>query len=188
MTGENIALEDREIASKIKLLILDVDGVLTDGGIITGCTSEGAHVELKRFNSQDGLGLKLIKKLGIEVAIVSGRESSATTFRARELGINECHQIPSGIKLPAVERLLGERDYSWESVCMVGDDLVDLPVLIKAALPIAVANAIPEIKRVSKWTTRASGGEGAVREVCERLIKAKGAWPEVLDYFYQEPS
>ncbi len=180
----NLSRKDQEIASIIELFILDVDGVLTDGGIVSGRTSDGKEIELKRFNSQDGLGLRLIKECGIEIAIVSGRESAATTQRARELGILECHQDPSGIKLPIVEKILSERPYGWESVCMVGDDLVDIPVLAKSALPVAVANAVPEVKSICTWVTEASGGAGAVREVCEKLIKARGAWKELIgDYF-----
>ena len=188
MKDPELIADERKIASKIKLLILDVDGVLTDGGIVVGRTSDGREVELKRFNSQDGLGLKLIKRCGIEIAIVSGRVSSATTYRAAELGIVECHQEASGIKLPIVEQLLKERSYGWESVCMIGDDLVDLPVLEKSGLPVAVANAVPEIKSICKWITEVPGGDGAVREICEKLIKAKGKWGEILNDYSSEKS
>ncbi|MEO2157739.1 MAG: HAD hydrolase family protein [bacterium] len=170
------------------MLILDVDGVLTNGGIVTGSTDEGVLLELKIFNSQDGLGLRLVRNCGIELAIVSGRESMATKYRAKELGISECHQDPSGIKLPIVEQILLQKDYGWNSVCMIGDDLVDLPILQKAALPVAVANAVPEIKDVCKLITDSPGGSGAVREVCEWLIKARDQWDKVLDDFCQSAS
>ena len=188
MKDPELTAEEREVASRIKLLILDVDGVLTDGGIIVGHTSDGRDVELKRFNSLDGMGLKLIKHCSIEVAIVSGRVSSATTYRAKELGIVECHQEASGIKLPIVEKLLKERSYGWESVCMIVDDLVDLSVVERAGLPVAVANAVPEVKSICKWITEVPGGHGAVREICEKLIKARGMWDEILnDYSSRKP-
>ena len=188
MKNQIFTPSEKKLASRIKLLILDVDGVLTNGGIVTGSTDEGMPLELKMFNSQDGLGLRLVKNCGIELAIVSGRESMATTYRAKELGISECHQDPSGIKLPIVEQMLLQKDYGWNSVCMIGDDLVDLPILQKAALPVAVANAVPEIKDVCKWITDSPGGSGAVREVCEWLIKARGQWNKILDDFCQSAS
>jgi len=181
MKNQSCIESERQIALRIKLLILDVDGVLTDGGIITGSTAEGMRLELKTFNSQDGLGLRLVKSCGIELAIVSGRVSLATKYRAKELGISECHQDSSGIKLPIVEQILRKKDYGWDSVCMIGDDLVDLSILQKSALPVAVANAVPEIKNACKWVTNSVGGSGAVREVCERLIKARGQWDEALE-------
>ncbi len=171
---------DPHVAGSIKLVILDVDGVLTDGGIYVGARPGQDPIELKRFDIQDGLGIKMLRWAGIEVAIVSGRVSEATTWRAKELGVDECHQDPDAKKLPVVQKLLDDRGLGWEEAAMVGDDLADLPVLKLVALPVAVSNAVPEVLAVSRWTTQASGGRGAVREFARELLTARGEWDELV--------
>jgi len=167
---------DPHVAGLIRLVVLDVDGVLTDGGIYVGARPGQDPIELKRFDIQDGLGVKMLRWSGIEVAIVSGRVSEATAWRAQELGIDECHQDPDAKKLPVVQKLLDDRGLGWEAAAMVGDDLADLPILERVALPVAVSNAVPEVHAVSRWTTEARGGRGAVREFARALLTARGEW------------
>ena len=174
-----------EEARRVKLLGLDVDGVLTDNGIWTGPVG-GAPVELKRFDIQDGLGLVVMRHTSIGCAWVSGRHSEATTLRARELGIETLIQDNGAAKLPAMERLLNEKGLTWEDVAFVGDDLADLPILRRAGLPITVANGCPEARALARWVTHASGGHGAVREVVETLLRARGEWDgAVREYLRQ---
>jgi len=167
---------DPHVAGLIRLVVLDVDGVLTDGGIYVGARPGQDPIELKRFDIQDGLGVKMLRWSGIEVAIVSGRVSEATAWRAQELGIDECHQDPDAKKLPVVQKLLDDRGLGWQEAAMVGDDLADLPVLERVALPVAVSNAVPEVHAVSRWATEAPGGQGAVREFARELLTARGEW------------
>ena len=171
---------DPEIARAVRLVILDVDGVLTDGGIYVGAHPDGTEIELKRFDIQDGLGVKMLRWAGIEVAIVSGRVSGATAQRAAELEIKECHQDPTAKKLPIVRGLLEKRHLNWDAVAMVGDDLADLPVLERVGLPVAVANAVSEVHEVAHWTTTARGGMGAVREFSQSLLEVRREWERVV--------
>lgn len=176
---------DAELAKAIEVVVLDVDGVLTDGGVYLGQTPSGEPVEMKRFDIQDGLGVKMLTWAGIEVAIVSGRASEATTQRAIELGITECHQDPAAEKLPIVEDLLGRKGVGWSALAVMGDDLADLPLFARAALPVAVSNAVQEVKDAARWTTTRSGGQGAVREFAQALLEARGLWkPLVEKYVY----
>jgi 3-deoxy-D-manno-octulosonate 8-phosphate phosphatase (KDO 8-P phosphatase) len=176
---------DPTLASRIRLLALDVDGVLTDNGIFVGPV-DGQPVELKRFDIQDGLGQVLMRAAGIPVVWVSGRHSEATTVRARELRIEEVLQVGGPEKLDALGALLARRGIAWEDAAFVGDDLADLQVLRRVGLPVAVANAVEEVKAVAKYVTRAPGGHGAVREVVEVLLKARGRWPELLERYFTE--
>ena len=167
---------DPQVARSIRLVVLDVDGVLTDGGVYIGARPGQDPIELKRFDIQDGLGVKMLRWAGIEVAIVSGRVSEATTWRAEELGIDECHQDAGAKKLPIVQKLLDARGLGWEEAAMVGDDLADLPVLQRVALPVAVSNAVPEVHAASRWSTEAPGGQGAVREFARELLTVREEW------------
>jgi 3-deoxy-D-manno-octulosonate 8-phosphate phosphatase (KDO 8-P phosphatase) len=178
---------DPALAGRIRLLGLDVDGVLTDNGIFLGPV-DGRPVELKRFDIQDGLGHVLLRSAGLPVVWVSGRHSEATALRARELEIDELLQVPGPRKLEAVGDLLQRRSIGWEEVAFVGDDLADLQVLRRVGLPIAVANAVAEVKAVASFVTRAPGGHGAVREVVEALLRARGVWPEMLERYFSEPA
>ena len=171
---------DPQVAGRIRLVVLDVDGVLTDGGIYVGARPGQAAIEFKRFDVQDSLAVKMLRWAGIDVAIVSGRISEATAHRAEELGIDECHQDPGAKKLPVVQKLLDARNLEWEQAAMVGDDLADLPVLERVGLPVAVSNAVPEVHAVSRWTTQATGGQGAVREFVRALLIARGEWDRLV--------
>src|SRR3954469_6557950 len=172
-------------ARKVRLLGLDVDGVLTDNGVFIGPVA-GERVEFKRFDIQDGLGLILLRTAGLPVVWLSGRSSEATTLRAAELRVDELLQVPGPRKLAALDELLIWRGIAWEEVAFVGDDLADLPVLRRVGLPIAVANAVADVKAVAKYVTRAPGGHGAVREVIELLLRTRGEWPAILERYFAE--
>lgn len=172
-------------ASRVRVLALDVDGVLTDNGIWIGPVA-GERVELKRFDIQDGLGLRLLRTAGIPVIWLSGRHSEATAMRAEELRVDELLQVPGPGKLDALLEVLSRRGLVWEDVAYVGDDLADLQVMRRVGLPIAVANAVPEIRAVADCVTSTPGGHGAVREIVDGLLKARGAWPEMLERYFTE--
>ena len=159
----------REKAEAVKLLILDVDGVLTNGQIIL--TEQGE--ELKSFYTKDGHGLRMLMDEGIEVILISGRRSKAVDCRARDLGIQEVHQ---GVrdKGPLCETIMHQRRLSKEQVCCVGDDLPDLPLFEKAGISFAVSDASPVIRGLAEYVTRQRGGYGAVREVCEMILESRG--------------
>ncbi|MEJ2502818.1 MAG: HAD hydrolase family protein [Gemmatimonadota bacterium] len=162
-------------ARGVRVVVFDVDGVLTDNGVYLGATASGERVELKKFHIQDGLGLKMLQWAGLRVALVSGRESPATTLRAEELGV-EARQVAGGYKIDVVGSVLEEAGADWDQLAVVGDDLADLPVLLRAGLPIAVRNAVAELRAAALWTTSRVGGDGAVREVAEAVLRARGEW------------
>ena len=173
------------VARRVRLLGLDVDGVLTDNGVYIGPVN-GTRVELKRFDIQDGLGLILLKTAGIPVVWVSGRSSDATALRAAELRVTELLQVAGPRKAQAFDELLGRHGIGWDAVAYMGDDLADLPILRRVGLPIAVANAVAEVKQVAAYVTRAPGGHGAVREVIEALLQARGEWIDILERYFSE--
>jgi 3-deoxy-D-manno-octulosonate 8-phosphate phosphatase (KDO 8-P phosphatase) len=166
-------------ATGIRLLALDVDGVLTDNAVYLGQV-DGRRVEFKRFDIQDGLGIVLLRGSGIEVAWVSGRPSEATALRARELRIPDLIEVPDGRKVEAMRPLLDRMGIGWAEVAFVGDDLADVPVLRRAGLPIAVGNAVAEVRSLAAYVTRAPGGRGAVREAIEFLLRARGEYDLAL--------
>jgi len=153
----------------IKLLVLDVDGTLTDGGV----SIDGTGREWKRFDIQDGMGIVRLQKNGVEVALISGRHSEATGRRALELGISE---VVNGIgeKLPALEALCRSRGFLPEEVCFVGDDINDIDCIRWSGLGIAVRNARLDVKALADWITPSSGGQGAIRDVAERILMLNG--------------
>jgi 3-deoxy-D-manno-octulosonate 8-phosphate phosphatase (KDO 8-P phosphatase) len=170
-----------ELAEPIRLVVFDVDGVLTDASVYLGHGPDGEAVELKRFDIQDGLALKLLRAAGVEVALVSGRVSTATALRARELGILECHQDDGARKLPVVREIAKRLGVGWSEIAMVGDDLPDLPVMERVGLPVAVANAVPEVRRRARWATGREGGRGAVREFVRAFLLARGEWDRIVE-------
>ena len=178
--------EDR--ARSVRLVIFDVDGVLTDAGVYLGTLPGGGAVELKRFDIQDGVGIQLLQRAGIHVAFVSGRFSHATELRARELGVGECHQATDARKIPLVEGILARTGASWEETAMLADDLPDLAVFRRVGLRAAVANAQPEIARLAHWCARGRGGEGAAREFCRALLMARGEWDGLVEEYERERS
>ena len=163
-----MALPPPRLLKKIRALILDVDGVLTDGGMYYGPGGEG----LKRFNVKDGMGLRLVIEAGIAVALISGENSEILRRRAEKLKIAD---IFVGIedKLRTMETFLASMKIGTDEAAYVGDDVNDLEAMKKAALPIAVADAVPEVRKAAKWVTSRKGGEAAVREVCDALLAAR---------------
>lgn len=167
-----------EKAKKIKLLILDVDGVLTDGKIIYD--SEGR--DLKFFNVHDGLGVYLLKRVKIPTIILTARSSKTIKLRARDMQVKEIFEdVEKKDKL--LERLVRKYKVNTEEICFIGDDLVDLSIMKKVGLPIAVKNACQEIKDISLYITKNEGGKGAVREVAEIILKAKKRWQELISSY-----
>ncbi len=176
-------LDQDELTERLQAVttvILDVDGVLTDGGIYYDPTGR----EIKRFHVADGLGMELLRHAGIRVVILSGRVSEALTRRAAELRVAECYQ---GVrdKKAHIEKLRQGWQASKDELLYVGDDLNDLPAFEAVGVRVAVANAVAEIKAQAHHTTSASGGNGAVREVCEWLLKAQGRWEQAIDAYLQ---
>ncbi|MEO5800019.1 MAG: HAD hydrolase family protein [Gemmatimonadales bacterium] len=169
-------------ARRIRLLGTDVDGCLTDNGLYIGEVA-GQRVEFKRFDVLDGLAATLLRNAGIEMCWVSGRISSATALRGTELKVSAVLQVSSTGKVAAVDALLAERGMTWEEMIFIGDDLPDIPVLRRVGLPIAVANARPEVKAVCQYVTQASGGHGALREVVEQLLQARGEWELAAQHY-----
>jgi YrbI family 3-deoxy-D-manno-octulosonate 8-phosphate phosphatase len=163
-------------AAGIELLGLDVDGVLTDGGIIYAT----GEMEIKRFHVRDGSGLKLWHRAGKRSAVITGRSSSVVEVRAAELGVSLVKQGVAD-KLPAYEELLRRAGVAPEAVCYVGDDVPDLAPLRRSGLAVAVADACAEVRAAAHYITRAPGGRGAVREVIELILRCQGAWLGLLE-------
>jgi len=159
---------------RIRLLLCDVDGVLTDATVFVG-----GDKEMKQFNIRDGFGLVALRRQGLKVGWISNRPSLATARRARELKIDFLRQ-QKGSKVCAVERLLAQTGFRWDEVCYVGDDIVDLGVLRRAGVAVAVANGAAEARAAADYVTRAGGGHGAVREVVELILKAQSKWERVV--------
>ena len=164
-----------ERARRIKLLILDCDGVLTDGRIIMLPDSD----ETKAFDVKDGHGIVMAQRAGLRIAIISGRKSSVVRARATELGVTHLYEM-AWVKTEPYEKLLAEDGLTDEEVCYVGDDVVDIPLLRRAGLGVAVADAVEETKKHSHIVTERVGGRGAVREVIEFILKAQDKWDEAM--------
>ena len=178
---------DPEVAKRIRLVGLDVDGVLTEGGIYLGDV-DGARLEFKRFDILDGLGIKMMQLAGIEVVIITGRVSEAVAIRARELGISDVVQDQHARKLPALQRLLAAKKMDLSQVAFVGDDLPDLGVLRMVGLPVVVANCTDDVARVGVLRLTREGGRGAVREFAEVLLRARGEWDALVEQYVKSRS
>lgn len=181
---------DPALAKRIRLVCFDVDGVLTDGGIYLGAgtTDTRAPFELKRYDIQDGLGTVLLRACGLELAIITGRVSDSVAQRARELHIDTCIQDRHARKLPALKALCAQRGIGLDEVAFVGDDLPDLSVMRVVGLPVAVGNAVPEVRRVARLQLTRHGGHGAVREFTEALLDARGEWIDAVERYVQSRS
>jgi 3-deoxy-D-manno-octulosonate 8-phosphate phosphatase (KDO 8-P phosphatase) len=174
-----ISSSNQKRASRIRLFLCDVDGVLTDGSVFIG-----GEREIKRFNIRDGLGLILAQRAGLKVGWISARPSAVTQMRAKELKIDFLVQQGDKIsKTGAVVQLLTKEKLNWDEVCFVGDDVVDLGPLARAGLAVAVGDARPEAKAAAHFVTQADGGRGAVREVIEMILQAQGKWEPVIAVF-----
>ena len=178
---------DPEVARRIRLVGLDVDGVLTEGGIYLGDV-DGSRMEFKRFDILDGLGIKMLQLADIEVAIITGRVSEAVTIRAAELGITDVVQDRHARKLPALHRLLAAKGIGVHEVAFIGDDLPDLAVLRAVGLPVVVANCTEDVALLGTMRLTRNGGHGAVREFAELLLRARGQWDALVEQYVQSRS
>lgn len=169
----------RKSAVRIQLLLMDVDGVLTDGHIYLQSLPDGTAAEMKVFSAHDGAGLKLARLAGLRTGMITGRGSAAVARRARELQMDFVYQTADE-KLSAYREILRRAGLRDHQVAYVGDDLPDLPVLTRVGLAVAVANAVPEVKKIARFVTQRSGGAGAVREVVELVLRAQGKWAKAI--------
>ena len=172
-------------ASQIKLLLMDVDGVLTDGKLYNVPDRDGKMVETKGFDSQDGIALQWLNWKDVKTGVVSGRVSPATEERARQVKMTYVYQGHIE-KVPILEQILADAKISASEVAYMGDDLTDVVILRRVGLAIATANAREEVKRAAHYITQAAGGRGAVREVAELLLKAQNRWEEILKHYQAE--
>ncbi len=178
MTDIQNQLLIQEKAKKLKLLILDVDGVLTDGRLFF----DNQGNEYKSFHARDGHGIKLLRQTGVEVAVISGRKSSSVALRMKNLGIEHVYQGHEN-KIAAFNEVIEKLGITPEQAAHVGDDLLDLPIMIRVGLAIAVNDANFAVKQRADWCTTLPGGLGAVREVCDFIMQAQGSFDEVLNTY-----
>jgi 3-deoxy-D-manno-octulosonate 8-phosphate phosphatase (KDO 8-P phosphatase) len=186
MSGSDNGLPtlDPERAQRVQWVGLDVDGVLTDGGIYLGDV-DGARHEFKRYDIQDGLGILMMRMAGIRVAIVTGRVSESVRLRATELQVDDLVQDPKARKLPALKRIAAARGIGLDAMAFLGDDLPDVGVLREVGLPVAVGNATDDARRAARHGVQLTrrGGNGAVREFAELLLRARGQWEQVTEQY-----
>ena len=167
-------------AKQIQVLLMDVDGTLTNGEVTLLSQPDGSALEIKTFDAHDGQGLTLARTAGLRTGCITGRESPALLRRAREMGMEFVYQNQP-TKIPAYEEILQKAGVADAAVAFVGDDLPDLPVMRRVGFAVAVGDAAPEVKRAAHYITKAHAGKGAIREVVEVLLKSKGIWEEMID-------
>ena len=169
-------------AKKIELVIFDVDGVMTDGSLFLGDDGQ----EYKAFNSLDGHGMRMLQEAGIRAAIITGRKSNVVEHRMKDLGVTRVFQGYRD-KIPAYEALMADIGLEKEQVAYVGDDVVDLPIMTRVGFAIAVQDAHPYVKKHAHWITQNKGGQGAVRDVCELVLEARGLLAQTLESYLYTP-
>jgi len=174
-----VTTELTQMASQIRLLLMDVDGVLTDGKLLNVPDAAGNMVETKGFDSQDGISLQWMSWKGIATGLISGRVSPATAERAKQCKFRYVYQGHIE-KIPILEEIMADAQVAKQQVAYIGDDLTDVVVMHRVGLAVATANARPEVKAQAHYVTQAPGGSGAVREVVELILKAQGYWEEIL--------
>jgi 3-deoxy-D-manno-octulosonate 8-phosphate phosphatase (KDO 8-P phosphatase) len=168
-------------AQKVRVLLMDVDGTMTSGAVCLQTFPDGSVAEMKVFNARDGAGLKLASIMGIRTGLITGRDSPSTARRAREASMEFVVQGQSK-KLEAYNAILARAGVSDEEVAYIGDDLPDLPLLARAGLAVAVADAVPEVRRAVHYITTVRGGDGAIREVVELILKSQGKWKKAIPF------
>jgi len=169
---------DSALLARIDLLVLDVDGVMTDGKIILTPGGE----EIKEFHCRDGAGMKYWRQAGKKLALISGRGSPAVSRRAADLGVDACHTMAAD-KLPALRSVWADLGVAADRTAVIGDDLPDLPLLRACALPIAVADAVAELHAAAAYVTKLPGGQGAVREAIEMILRPTGQWARIVEHY-----
>ena len=170
----------RKRAAQVKVLLMDVDGTMTDGGVTLLSQADGSALEIKTFDAHDGQGLTLAHTAGIRTGCITGRESPALLRRANEMKM-EFIYMKQPVKIPAYEEILRKTGVAEHAVAYVGDDLPDLPIMRRVGLAVAVGDATPEVRKAAHYTTKALAGRGAVREAIEVILKSKGIWEEMID-------
>lgn len=163
-----------EKIKSVRVLIMDVDGVMTDGRIIM----DDAGREIKNFNVRDGHGIKMLMRYGIDVVLLTGRRSAVVDHRARDLGIREVHQAVFD-KLEVCDEIIKKRSIGYNHIAFIGDDVVDIPLLKRVGFSIAVADAAEHVKKAVDYVTENRGGNGAVREICELILMGQNKWSEI---------
>jgi 3-deoxy-D-manno-octulosonate 8-phosphate phosphatase (KDO 8-P phosphatase) len=167
-------------AARIELLLMDVDGTMTDGSVTLLSQTDGSALEIKTFDAHDGQGLTLAQSAGLRTGCITGRESAALLRRAHEMRM-EFIYMKQPLKMPAYEEILRKAGVSDSAVAYIGDDLPDIPLMRRVGLAVAVGDAVPEVKEAAHYTTKALAGHGAVREAVELILKSKGSWEEMID-------
>ena len=179
MSAPRRSRDAAEKAKKVRLFLVDVDGVLTDGGIVY----DGGGREIKRFHVRDGHGIKMLQRAGVEVGIITGRTSDAVTVRARELGISLVRQ-GAWDKLDVWREILAEKGFSPTETAYVGDDIVDVPLMRQVGFAAAVADAESYVREAADFVSTRPGGQGAVREIIEFVLRSSGAWEKVASKYF----
>jgi 3-deoxy-D-manno-octulosonate 8-phosphate phosphatase (KDO 8-P phosphatase) len=167
-------------AAQIKIILMDVDGTMTDGSVTLLSQPDGSALEIKSFDAHDGQGLTLAHTAGIRTGCITGRESAALLRRAREMKM-EFVYMKIALKIPAYEEILRKADVPDSAVAFIGDDLPDIPLMRRVGLAVAVGDAVPEVKQIAHYTTKALAGRGAVREAIELVLRSKGIFEELID-------
>ena len=180
MKTAKIAPALKKRAARIKVLLMDVDGTMTDGGVTLLSQPDGTALEIKTFDAHDGQGLTLAHTAGLRTGCITGRESAALLRRANEMKM-EFIYMKQAMKIPAYEEILKKAGVSEADVAYVGDDLPDLPIMRRVGLAIAVGDAVPEVKKAAHFTTKSVSGRGAIRDAVELILKSKGIWGKMID-------
>jgi 3-deoxy-D-manno-octulosonate 8-phosphate phosphatase (KDO 8-P phosphatase) len=167
-------------AALIELILMDVDGTMTDGSVTLLSQTDGTALEIKTFDAHDGQGLTLARTAGLRTGCITGRESAALLRRANEMKM-EFIYMKQPVKMPAYEEILLKAGVSDSAVAYIGDDLPDIPLMRRVGLAVAVGDAMPEVKKAAHYTTKALAGHGAVREAIELVLKSKSLWKEMID-------
>ena len=167
-------------AAQIRLLLMDVDGTMTDGSVTLLSQTDGTALEIKTFDAHDGQGLTLAQSAGLRTGCITGRESAALLRRAHEMRM-EFIYMKQALKMPAYEEILRKAGVADSAVAYIGDDLPDIPLMRRVGLAVAVGDAVPEVKKAAHYTTSALAGHGAVREAVEVILKSKGIWEAMID-------
>jgi 3-deoxy-D-manno-octulosonate 8-phosphate phosphatase (KDO 8-P phosphatase) len=178
--SSTISAKLKKRAAQIKLILMDVDGTMTDGGVTLLSQSDGTALEIKTFDAHDGQGLTLAHSAGLRTGCITGRESAALLRRAHEMKM-EFIYLKQPVKMPAYEEILRSAGVTDSVVAYIGDDLPDIPLMRRVGLAVAVGDAVPEVKKAAHYTTKALAGHGAVREAVELVLKSKGIWEAMID-------
>ena len=179
MSVRKISAELKRRAAQIELILMDVDGTMTDGSVTLLSQIDGSALEIKTFDAHDGQGLTLAHTAGLRTGCITGRESAALLRRANEMKM-EFVYMKQAVKMPAYEEILRKAGVSDSAAAFIGDDLPDIPLMRRAGLAVAVGNAVPEVKLAAHYTTKALAGHGAVREAVELVLKSKGIWEAMI--------